>query len=117
MADHQLRRLLLLEEFIQVPLAFIDLQLKEHGNLFKAYQAIALAERTYDQVTVPPYKKLTKPRKSKSAPTDMVQVASGPGLVELRTELRAVRKRCEKEEGKLAAQTHQSHAWKRLLLF
>ena len=107
---YQPSRHILLCEFVKVPLKFIDLQLKESGNLYPAYRTIEGIERTYDEIAIPPYQRLAKPRKSRS---NMPEIESlGYGLPELQKELLAARKRREKEEGKVhATQGYLCHSY------
>ncbi|MCJ1394416.1 hypothetical protein MMC18_007294 [Xylographa bjoerkii] len=102
-AEIQDARLLLLWEFASVPLTFIDLQLKTCGNLYPAYLAIELAERTYDQVPLPLYKKLQKSRKIKATERDFMSSTEPPGYGSeaLRKELEAAKRKREKEADKL----------------
>ncbi|MCJ1384544.1 hypothetical protein MMC17_007661 [Xylographa soralifera] len=102
-AEIQDARLLLLWEFASVPLTFIDLQLKTCGNLYPAYLAIELAERTYDQAPLPLYRKLQKSRKIKATERDFMSFTepTGYGTEALRNELQAAKRKREKEADKL----------------
>lgn len=86
---------------MNVPLKFIDQQLKQHGNLYPAYLAIQQAEQTYNSNNARIYQRLTKPRKCISA-TDMSSaVPIGYGMDEFRKELQAARAKRQKDEGEL----------------
>ncbi|MCJ1397728.1 hypothetical protein MMC11_000924 [Xylographa trunciseda] len=106
-AEIQDARLLLLWEFASVPLTFIDLQLKMCGNLYPAYLAIELAERTYDQTPLPLYRKLQKSRKIKSTEKDFISSTEPPGsgMEPLRKELQAAKRKRKKEAGQLRSAT------------
>ena len=84
-----------------MPLTFIDLQLKTCGNLYPAYLALELGERTYDQTPFPLYRKLQKSRKTKSTDRDNLSSMEPMGhIIEgLRKELKAAKRKREKEAG------------------
>jgi hypothetical protein len=93
--------MLLVWEFVNVPLSFIDRQLKQSGNLFLAYEAIELAERNYDMKANRLYQRLAKSRKSNPNSTipDPTQ-PDGNWTSGLKQELLAARHKREKDDGK-----------------
>ena len=97
------RRIVLQEEFINIPSKFIDLTLKTAGNFYGAYLALELAEYTYSDTYPPPYVNLKAPRKIRTdalSRLDGIEV-TGQGIPELKKEIQAARRQRKKQESRL----------------
>ena len=101
---HEPRRVILQEEFVNVPSRFIDSVLKERGHFFATYLALDIEEYNYLESKSPPYTRLKVPRKIK--PTGFARLeemeAKGYATQELKKEILAARNRRKKTESMLA---------------
>ena len=88
------------QEFTNIPVKYIDWQLKERKFLYPTYLALELADRTYSEGQHPPYQRIKTARKPKCS-QDNLELA-GPReyrVRELEKELHAAKKKQMKNEG------------------
>lgn len=89
-------RRILSEEFPSVPLRFVEIMLREKGNLYAAYLVIELGEYQYLDNNDRRYNRLKTARKPKlSAPKDIYE----DEVPELLDEVKAARTYRDKEQG------------------
>ena len=95
------RRLILLDEFVNIPKRFIELKFRVTGHFYATYLALEHAEYEYKEGESP-YTRLRRPRRPKpesSTPSDAIG-AIGGGIEELKIEIEAARKYRQKEKGR-----------------
>lgn len=89
-------RRILSEEFPSVPLRFVEIMLREKGNLYAAYLVIELEEYQYSDNNGRRYTRLKTARKPKlGAPKDIYE----DDVPELLQEVEAARTYRDKEQG------------------
>ena len=81
-------------DFPDVPVTYITKLLKDRRTLYEGYRAIEAAQRTEEASTGPEFRRLKKPRKRNQS--ELCGLAKFP---DLKRELEAVRRRCNREEG------------------
>lgn len=101
------RKLILQEEFPDIPRKYIDSKFKEADRFFAAYQSLELASRTREDSKNPPYERLkrirplTLPQNENLSWLDaMPSGGGGYGVQELKREIMAARKLRKKEQAK-----------------
>ena len=104
------RKLVLQEDFPNIPRKYIDLRFKESGRFLTTYQALELASRTWNDTDNPPFAKLKKLRVLTFPQTDDLSwidgmAPEGYGIEELKREIIAARRTRKKEESKQRNQT------------
>lgn len=94
------------EDFTMIPIQYIDSELRETRQLYKAYQSLATSERDLENGKTTPYQRLKRPRKQTKLSTpgeldryidDTMSQAYGPA--ELKREIAAARKQRKKVDG------------------
>lgn len=88
---------LLQDEFLEIPVKFVQETLKAEKQLFRAYFVLEAAERTYYATSTPKYKKV-KARQRKAQV--FKEIEGFPAAEEMKRELAAARKKRQLEEGK-----------------
>lgn len=101
-------KMVLQEDFVNVPSRFIDLKFKENGQYIKTFQALELADREWEANPNPTYQRLKHPRKPSRTPQDIElhidnMAAQGYGVAELKREIAAARRQRQKTEVKQQA--------------
>ena len=107
------RKLVLQEEFPDIPLRYIDLKYRETNQLFAAYQALDHACRSWEDSADRPYVKLKRPRtqrRSEDWSSLDKMIPGGYGIEELKREIMAARRLRKKEDAKEQAKKDMSAA-------
>ena len=107
------RKIVLQEEFPDIPSRYIDLKYRETTQLFAAYQALDRESRSWEESADRPYAKLKRPRTQRRS-EDLSfldnMIPGGYGVEELKREIMAARRLRKKEDAKAQAKKDMSAA-------